>query len=159
MIRVEQGLEHGKRGREVLGQATPQHEQLYGRKKLKGEKINTTEGESHGCVGKNYGVIEECPTIQLNNAHMQGDPVDFFMKLEKQYEEFGAVKLIASQGWNPPFTFRYIDKAITTRIQILQQMAEGKVIPYVSPLGFHVTPTDLNLAVRTEHLGLQHQGL
>jgi hypothetical protein len=123
----------------VLGQATPQHEQLYGRKKLKGEKINTTEGESHGCVGKKLWGHRRVSYIQLNNAHMQGDPVDFFMKLEKQYEEFGAVKLIASQGWNPPFTFRYIDKAITTRIQICNKWPKGRN-PLRQPFGLSRNP-------------------
>lgn len=74
-----------------------------------------------------YGDIEECPTIQLMNSDMKQDPVEFFIKLERLYEEYGAVKLVASDGWNPPFTFRYVDRGITTRIQVLQQLAEGKV--------------------------------
>jgi hypothetical protein len=58
---------------------------------------------------------------------MKGDPLAFFINLERLYYEYGAVKLIASDGWNPPFTFRYIDKGVTTRIQVLQQLSEGKV--------------------------------
>ena len=75
-----------------------------------------------------YSDIEECPTIQLMNSDMKRDPLEFFIKLEQLYEEYGAVKLVASDGWNPPFTFRYVDKGITTRIQVLQQLSEGKVI-------------------------------
>lgn len=58
---------------------------------------------------------------------MKSDPVKMLMKLEKQYEEFGAVKLITPTEWQPPFSFRYSDKGITTRIQHLHKLRFGKV--------------------------------
>lgn len=32
-----------------------------------------------------YGDIEECPTIQLMNSDMKGDPLEFFINLERLY--------------------------------------------------------------------------
>lgn len=57
---------------------------------------------------------------------MQRDPSALLAELERKYVEFGAVKLVVCEEWKPPLTFRYIDKGITTRVQILQMLAEGK---------------------------------
>ena len=58
---------------------------------------------------------------------MQRDPSALLAELERKYVEFGAVKLVVCEEWKPPLTFRYIDKGSTTRVQILQMLAEGKV--------------------------------
>ena len=58
---------------------------------------------------------------------MNSDPIELLMQLEEKYRDYGAVKLTASECWNCPFTFRYVDKGITTRIQSLQKLKQGKV--------------------------------
>jgi len=70
-----------------------------------------------------YAQIEECPTYNLTIEDMQRDPSDLFAELERKYVGFGAVKLVACEEWQPPLTFRYIDKGITTRVQVLQLLA------------------------------------
>ena len=35
--------------------------------------------------------------------------------------------MVVCEAWNAPFTFRYIDKEITTRIQCMQKLKDGKV--------------------------------
>lgn len=77
-----------------------------------------------------YSQIEECPTYTLTLEDMQGDPSSLIDSLTDKYVEFGAVKLVACDQWNPPLTFRYIDKGITTRVQVLQDLAEGKVYQF-----------------------------
>ena len=73
--------------------------------------------------GSPYAQIEECPVYNLTMKDMQGDPSALFDELERKYVEFGAVKLVACEEWQPPLTFRYIDKGITTRVQVLQLLA------------------------------------
>ena len=58
---------------------------------------------------------------------MEQDPLKLLIRLEKKYEEFGAVKLIAAPEWRPPFSFRFSDRGITTRIQHLHKLKYGKV--------------------------------
>ncbi len=53
---------------------------------------------------------------------MNQDPIELLNRLEQQYSQFGAIKIIINDDWNAPFTFRYIDKEITTRIQCLQKL-------------------------------------
>ena len=35
--------------------------------------------------------------------------------------------MTVSQAWNCPFNFGYVDKPITVRKQVLQELKEGKV--------------------------------
>ena len=58
---------------------------------------------------------------------MKGNFLSLLVELQKQYYSYGAVKLVSSEDWSPPFTFRYIDHGITTRNQILQDLKFGKV--------------------------------
>ena len=68
------------------------------------------------------------PEVRLTKEDLEGDPIELLMKLEKKYEEFGAVKLITPPEWAPPFSFRYSDQGITTRIQHLHKLKNGKVV-------------------------------
>jgi hypothetical protein len=43
------------------------------------------------------------------------------------FKEYGAVKLIACDEWQPPFCFKYCDRGITTRIQNIHKLKKGKV--------------------------------
>lgn len=58
---------------------------------------------------------------------MKSDPITLLAQLEEKYKDYGAVRLSASDDWNCPFTFRYVDKGITTRVQKLQSLKSGKV--------------------------------
>ena len=53
---------------------------------------------------------------------MQEDPIQLLNALENKFSMYGAVKLVVADSWNCPFTFRYVDKEITTRIQCLQDL-------------------------------------
>ena len=59
---------------------------------------------------------------------MKGDPIELLNMLEDKYSQYGAVKIVVNDSWNSPFTFRYVDKEITTRIQCLHKLKDGKVI-------------------------------
>ncbi len=69
-----------------------------------------------------YETIEEVPTYHLTKAEMKADPIELLNRLQEQYAHYGAIKLVANDSWNAPFTFRYVDKQITTRIQCLQKL-------------------------------------
>jgi hypothetical protein len=58
---------------------------------------------------------------------MNGDPIELFIKLEEKYKEFGAVKVTVNEDWRCPFQERFVDKGITTRIQYLSKLKQGKV--------------------------------
>jgi hypothetical protein len=58
---------------------------------------------------------------------MQGDPIDLILKLQLKYREYGAVKIRACAEWNPSFNFKYTEKGITTRIQKIHRLKQGKV--------------------------------
>lgn len=58
---------------------------------------------------------------------MKADPIELLNQLEEKYAQFGAVKIVVNDSWNSPFTFRYIDKEVTTRIQCLSKLKDGKV--------------------------------
>ena len=65
--------------------------------------------------------------MQLSVEQMKGDPIELLGQLEEKYKHYGGVRLTASESWNCPFTFRYVDKGITTRVQCLQSLKQGKV--------------------------------
>ena len=52
------------------------------------------------------------------------------LKLQQKYKEYGAVKIKACPEWNPPFTFKCTEKGITTRIQKIHRLKQGKVNIY-----------------------------
>lgn len=58
---------------------------------------------------------------------MQGDPMDLILKLQQKYREYGAVKIRTCAEWNPSFNFKYTEKPITTRIQKIHRLNQGKV--------------------------------
>jgi hypothetical protein len=58
---------------------------------------------------------------------MNGDPIDIVMKLQQKYRDYGAVKIRTPDEWNPPFNFKYTEKPITTRIQKIHRLKQGKV--------------------------------
>ena len=58
---------------------------------------------------------------------MKEDPVKLFMKLQQKYKQFGAIKLKACPEWQPPLCFKYTEKGITTRIQKIHRLTQGKV--------------------------------
>jgi hypothetical protein len=74
-----------------------------------------------------YDAIPEVPTIKLTVAQMNGDPLELFADLERLYSEFGAIKLTASEAWNAPFNFGFVDRPATVRKQVIQDLQEGKV--------------------------------
>lgn len=74
-----------------------------------------------------YSKIPSIPEVQLSLADMEGDPVELLMRLEEEFKEYGGVKLVASREWRPPFSFRFGDRGITTRIQHLHKLGRGKV--------------------------------
>lgn len=43
-----------------------------------------------------YKDIEECPTYNLTYQDMMSDPLSLFKRLESEFEEYGAIKLKAS---------------------------------------------------------------
>ena len=59
---------------------------------------------------------------------MKADPIEVLNQLEEKYAQYGALKIAVNDSWNCPFTFRYVDKEITTRIQCLPKLKDGKVI-------------------------------
>jgi hypothetical protein len=65
---------------------------------------------------------------------MQEDPIALIQKLQKKYVKFGAVKLIAAEDWNSPFSFKYATIAMTTRVQPIHQLKQGKVRLFESDL-------------------------
>ncbi len=38
---------------------------------------------------------------------MKKDPIELLVDLEKEFSDYGAVKLITPPQWNPPFCFNY----------------------------------------------------
>lgn len=58
---------------------------------------------------------------------MKGDPIELIMWLQQKYKETGAVKIKACPEWNPPFNFKYTEKGITTRVQKIHKLRQGKV--------------------------------
>lgn len=74
-----------------------------------------------------YEKIPEIPLIQLTKADMMKDPIELIAKLQQKYKEFGAVKIRACLEWQPPFSFKYTEKGITTRIQKIHKLSQGKV--------------------------------
>jgi hypothetical protein len=58
---------------------------------------------------------------------MKKDPIALLLKLQEQFEKYGAVKLKCCPEWKPAFSFRYTDKGITTRIQKVHKLKKGKV--------------------------------
>lgn len=58
---------------------------------------------------------------------MMEDPITLFKRLEVNFSQYGAIKLKACNEWNPPFCFKYIDKKLTTRVQVLSDLKHGKV--------------------------------
>lgn len=74
-----------------------------------------------------YEKIKEIPEIRLTKEQMTSDPVELMTKLQHKYKEFGAVKIIACDQWQPPFNFKYSEKGITTRIQKIHKLKHGKV--------------------------------
>ena len=59
---------------------------------------------------------------------MHKDPIVLMMKLQQKYKEYGAVKIKACPEWQPPLCFKYTEKGITTRIQKIHRLSQGKVI-------------------------------
>lgn len=73
-----------------------------------------------------YEVIEQIPEIELTLEQMRADPIDLIRKLQREYADYGAVKIIACPQWQPRFCFRNSEKLITTRIQKLHKLCLGK---------------------------------
>jgi hypothetical protein len=88
---------------------------------------------------------------------MLGDPIDLILKLQQKYKEFGAVKIRACPEWNPPFNFKYTEKGITTRIQKIHRLKQGRVsIKYRQTsfgLPFYYS-IDYNLGIRRKKIGV-----
>ena len=61
---------------------------------------------------------------------MNSDPIALIKRLEQQYADYGAVKLTASDDWNFPFNFGNVDKAVTVRKQVLQDLTKAKVVAF-----------------------------
>jgi len=53
---------------------------------------------------------------------MQGDPIKLMSFLQQNYKEYGAIKLKACASWNSPFSLRYNEKPINTRVQKLHRL-------------------------------------
>ena len=58
---------------------------------------------------------------------MMEDPVVLIAKLQQKYKDYGAVKIIACPEWQPPLCFKYTERGITTRIQKIHRLTQGKV--------------------------------
>ena len=57
------------------------------------------------------------------------DPFLLFEKLSKLgYEKFGCVKIKPPSTWKPTFQFNYVEKRLTTRKQVIQDLCKGKVL-------------------------------
>ena len=83
---------------------------------------------------------------------MQGDPLQLIKTLEDLYGEFGAVKLTVSDAWNCPFTFGNVDRLITVRKQILQDLTKGKVsLSFIFLMGKNLLNFYLDLGFRTKN--------
>lgn len=59
---------------------------------------------------------------------MKKDPIELLVRLEREYEEFGAVKLSVPPEWKSPFCFNFGEIGIKTRIQQLHKLKDGKVV-------------------------------
>lgn len=58
---------------------------------------------------------------------MGKDPAELITKLQQNFSDYGAVKIKACPEWDPPFSFKYTEKGITTRIQKIHRLRQGKV--------------------------------
>lgn len=92
---------------------------------------------------------------------MNSDPLELFNELETLYAEFGAVKLTASDAWNSPFNFGFVDRPATVRKQVMQELQEGKVTPNLLLPSWKVLSFFLlsYLGLRTTCPGHPHLGI
>lgn len=85
--------------------------------------------------GNPYDAIPEVPTINLTNEQMESDPIALIKHLEQRYAEYGAVKLTAADDWAMPYSFGNVDKPITIRKQVIQDLTKAKVLLLHLPPG------------------------
>jgi hypothetical protein len=62
---------------------------------------------------------------------MNSDPLELIGRLERDFVDFGAVKLTVSDVWNCPFTFGNTERPMTLRKQVLQSLTKGKVLGFL----------------------------
>ena len=93
---------------------------------------------------------------------MHKDPIVLMMKLQQKYKEYGAVKIKACPEWQPPLCFKYTEKGITTRIQKIHRLSQGKVIFWIFgfSLGkFTIFSLIYNIGLSLKILRVQYKNL
>jgi len=76
---------------------------------------------------QDYLKISEVPVYKPTNDELI-NPFFLIRNLKlKGYEKYGAVKIIAPEGWTSEFSFNPAGKLLTTRKQVLKDLIKGKV--------------------------------
>jgi hypothetical protein len=45
--------------------------------------------------------------------------------------KFGAIKIVPPKEWKPNYVFKFVNKPLTTRVQILQDLLKAKVTHFI----------------------------
>jgi hypothetical protein len=74
---------------------------------------------------KDYAKLDMIPVYFPSHQEFE-HPMRLIEKL-KSYEKYGAVVIRAPSSFRPICMFDYIDKKVTTRVQVLQNLVKGRV--------------------------------
>lgn len=74
-----------------------------------------------------YSRVPMIPVYQPSHQEFE-HPMRLIEKL-KSYEKYGAVVIRAPLSFKPLCMFDFMDKKVTTRVQVLQNLVKGRVFP------------------------------